>query len=58
MPFFRRRKTGGSGSGVLFPFFASFMGWLGVALTGSEASSNACFANLRKVIRIAQAAHG
>jgi lactate permease len=36
-------------TGVLFPFFASFIGWLGVALTGSDASSNALFANLQKV---------
>src|SRR5215203_7256319 len=28
-------------TGVLFPFFASFIGWLGVALTGSDTSSNA-----------------
>ena len=35
-------------SGVLFPFFASFIGWLGVALTGSDTSSNALFANLQK----------
>ncbi|HEX2098219.1 MAG TPA: lactate permease LctP family transporter [Rubrobacteraceae bacterium] len=36
-------------SGILFPFFASFIGWLGVALTGSDTSSNALFANLQKV---------
>ena len=36
-------------TGVLFPFFASFIGWLGVALTGSDTSSNALFANLQKV---------
>jgi L-lactate permease len=35
--------------GVFFPFFASFIGWLGVALTGSDTSSNALFANLQKV---------
>jgi lactate permease len=35
-------------TGVLFPFFASFIGWLGVALTGSDTSSNALFANLQK----------
>src|SRR5919107_1795324 len=36
-------------TGVLFPFFASFIGWLGVALTGSDTSSNALFANFQKV---------
>jgi lactate permease len=36
-------------TGVFFPFFASFIGWLGVALTGSDTSSNALFANLQKV---------
>ncbi len=36
-------------TGLLFPFFASFIGWLGVALTGSDTSSNALFANLQKV---------
>src|SRR5918994_2795427 len=35
-------------TGFLFPFFASFIGWLGVALTGSDTSSNALFANLQK----------
>ena len=35
-------------TGVLFPFFAAFIGWLGVALTGSDTSSNALFANLQK----------
>ena len=36
-------------TGVLFPFFSAFIGWLGVALTGSDTSSNALFANLQKV---------
>ncbi len=35
-------------TGVIFPFFAAFIGWLGVALTGSDTSSNALFANLQK----------
>jgi L-lactate permease len=35
-------------TGLLFPFFSSFIGWLGVALTGSDTSSNALFANLQK----------
>src|SRR5215203_4871124 len=36
-------------TGLLFPFFAPIIGWLGVALTGSDTSSNALFANLQKV---------
>lgn len=36
-------------TGVFFPFFSAFIGWLGVALTGSDTSSNALFANLQKV---------
>ncbi len=36
-------------TGALFPFFSAFIGWLGVALTGSDTSSNALFANLQKV---------
>src|SRR6266566_3738939 len=30
-------------TGWLFPFFGTFLGWLGVALTGSDTSSNALF---------------
>src|SRR5215212_9851035 len=36
-------------TGILFPFFSPIIGWLGVALTGSDTSSNALFANLQKV---------
>ena len=36
-------------TGVFFPFFSAFIGWLGVALTGSDTSSNALFTNLQKV---------
>ena len=36
-------------TGFLSVFFAPFIGWLGVALTGSDTSSNALFANLQKV---------
>jgi lactate permease len=36
-------------TGFLYVFFASFIGWLGVALTGSDTSSNALFGNLQKV---------
>jgi lactate permease len=34
---------------VLFPFFGTLLGWLGVALTGTDAGSNALFGNLQKV---------
>ncbi len=36
-------------SGVLFPFFSPLIGWLGVALTGSDTSSNVLFGNLQQV---------
>jgi len=36
-----------AGTGVLFPFFSAFLGWLGVFLTGSDTSSNALFGNLQ-----------
>jgi lactate permease len=36
-------------TGVLFPFFSPMIGWLGVALTGSDTSSNVLFGNLQKV---------
>jgi lactate permease len=36
-------------SGVLFPFFSPLLGWLGVALTGSDTSSNVLFGNLQCV---------
>jgi lactate permease len=36
-------------TGVLFPFFAPILGWLGVFLTGSDTSSNLLFGNLQKV---------
>ncbi len=38
-----------TGTGVLFPFFGTMLGWLGVALTGTDAGSNALFGNLQKV---------
>ena len=34
-------------TGVFFPFFAPFLGWLGVFLTGSDTSSNALFSSLQ-----------
>jgi lactate permease len=36
-------------TGVLYPFFAAMLGWLGVALTGSDTSSNVLFGNLQKI---------
>ncbi len=36
-------------TGVLFPFFSPLLGWLGVALTGSDTASNVLFGNLQKV---------
>jgi lactate permease len=36
-------------TGVAFPFFGTLLGWLGVALTGTDAGSNALFGNLQKV---------
>lgn len=38
-----------AGTGWLFPFFSPLIGWLGVALTGSDTSSNVLFGNLQKV---------
>ena len=36
-------------TGSWFPFFSPLLGWLGVALTGSDTSSNVLFGNLQKV---------
>jgi lactate permease len=36
-------------TGWAFPFFGTLLGWLGVALTGTDAGSNALFGNLQKV---------
>ena len=36
-------------TGWWFPFFSPLLGWLGVALTGSDTSSNVLFGNLQKV---------
>ncbi len=38
-----------AGTGWFFPFFSPMIGWLGVALTGSDTSSNVLFGNLQKV---------
>jgi lactate permease len=36
-------------TGWLFPFFGTYIGWLGVALTGSDTSSNALFGGLQRI---------
>ncbi|MEN6495667.1 MAG: lactate permease LctP family transporter [Thermoguttaceae bacterium] len=36
-------------TGCLYPFFAAMLGWLGVALTGSDTASNALFGSLQKI---------
>jgi lactate permease len=36
-------------TGPLYPFFAPLLGWLGVALTGSDTSSNALFGSLQRI---------
>ena len=36
-------------TGMLYPFFAPLLGWLGVALTGSDTSSNVLFGSLQKI---------
>jgi lactate permease len=36
-------------TGVLYPFFGTLLGWLGVALTGSDTASNVLFGNLQNI---------
>ena len=36
-------------TGVLYPFFGTMLGWLGVALTGSDTSSNVLFGSLQTI---------
>jgi hypothetical protein len=36
-------------TGVLYPFFGTLLGWMGVALTGSDTSSNVLFGSLQKI---------
>ena len=48
-----------AGTGVLYPFFAALLGWLGVFLTGTDAGSNALFGSLQKITATeVYAAHG
>lgn len=39
-------------TGVLFPFFAPVLGWLGVFITGSDTSSNALFCKLQSATAV------
>jgi lactate permease len=36
-------------TGVLFPFFGTLIGWIGVSLTGTDAGSNALFGSLQVI---------
>src|SRR5207248_3644794 len=36
-------------TGLIYPFFAAILGWLGVFLTGTDAGSNALFGSLQKI---------
>jgi len=36
-------------TGVIFPFFSAFLGWLGVFITGSDTSSNALFCKMQQI---------
>ncbi len=38
-----------AGTGILYPFFGTLLGWLGVALTGSDTASNVCSAGLQRI---------
>jgi lactate permease len=38
-----------SRTGILYPFFGTMLGWLGVAITGSDTSSNVLFGSLQKI---------
>jgi lactate permease len=38
-----------AGTGALYPFFGTLMGWIGVALTGSDTASNVLFGGMQKV---------
>ena len=38
-----------AGTRILYPFFGTLLGWLGVALTGSDTASNVLFGGLQKI---------
>ena len=45
----RRSGLAFAHAGWLYPFFGAMLGWLGVALTGSDTSSNVLFGGLQKI---------
>jgi lactate permease len=38
-----------AGTGTFYPFFGTLLGWLGVALTGSDTASNVLFGSLQRI---------
>jgi len=38
-----------AGTGFFYPFFGTMLGWLGVAVTGSDTASNVLFGSLQKI---------
>jgi lactate permease len=38
-----------TGAGPMYPFFAAYLGWLGVFLTGSDTAANALFGSLQRI---------
>ncbi|MDC8786398.1 L-lactate permease [Roseateles koreensis] len=38
-----------AGTGALYPFFGTLMGWVGVAMTGSDTASNVLFGGMQRV---------
>jgi lactate permease len=36
-------------TGLLYPFFGTLLGWVGTALTGTDAASNVLFGSLQKI---------
>ena len=36
-------------TGLLYPFFGTLLGWVGVALTGSDTASNVLFGSLQRI---------
>ena len=45
----RRPGAAFTGAGCVYPFFAAYLGWLGVFLTGSDTASNALFGSLQRI---------
>ena len=42
-------RVNSANTGVLYPFFGTLMGWIGVAMTGSDTASNVLFGGMQKV---------